>query len=201
MLLVGLTGGLATGKSFAGEEFRKLGCHLIQADELGHQALRRGGEAYEPAVAEFGRGILSEDGEIDRRKLSELVFAHPERLERLNAIVHPAVRRREQEMAAAIAAREPDAIVVVEAAILVETGSYGRFDKLIVVVCGREQQIERAMKRSGLSRAEVELRLSRQLPDAEKMKLADFVIDTSQTKARTAEQVRCVYEVLRSMSR
>ena len=201
MLLVGLTGGLAVGKSFVGEELQKLGCHLIQADELGHQVLLPGGEAYDAAVAEFGREILTDTGEIDRRKLSGLVFAHPERLERLNAIVHPAVRRREQEMAAAIAAREPDAIVVVEAAILVETGSCGRFDKLIVVLCGREQQIERAMKRSGLSRAEVESRLSRQLPDEEKMKFADFVIDTSQTKAHTAEQVRCVYEVLRSLSR
>ncbi len=201
MLLVGLTGGLATGKSFVGQELQKLGCHFIQADELGHQVLLRGGEAYEAAVAEFGKDVLAEGGQIDRRKLGVLVFAHPERLQRLNAIVHPAVRRREREIAADIAAREPDAIVVVEAAILVETGSYGRFDKLIVVVCGREQQIERAMKRSGLCRAEVEGRLDRQLPDEEKMKFADFVIDTSQSKAHTAEQVRSVYEVLRSVSR
>ncbi len=201
MLLVGLTGGLATGKSFVGQELQKLGCHLIQADELGHQVLLPGGEAYDAAVAEFGREILTGTGEIDRRKLGALVFAQPERLERLNAIVHPAVRRKEREIAAEIAAREPDAIVVVEAAILVETGSYGRFDKLIVVVCGREQQIERAMKRSGLSRAEAENRLQRQLSDDEKVKFADFVIDTSQSKAHTAERVRSVYEVLRSISR
>ncbi len=201
MLLVGLTGGLAVGKSFVGQELQKLGCHLIQADELGHQVLLPGGEAYDAAVAEFGGEILTGTGEIDRRKLGVLVFAQPERLERLNAIVHPAVRRKEREIAAEIAAREPDAIVVVEAAILVETGSCGRFDKLIVVVCGREQQIERAMKRSGLSRAEVEGRLNRQLPDEEKMKFADFVIDTSQSKAHTAGQVRSVYEALRSVSR
>ncbi len=201
MLLVGLTGGLATGKSFVGQELQKLGCHLIQADELGHQVLLPGGDAYEAVVAEFGKEILNEAGEIDRRKLGSLVFGDPERLARLNAIVHPAVRRKEREIAAAIAAREPDAIVVVEAAILVETGSYGRFDKLIVVVCGREQQIERAMKRSGLSRAEVESRLNRQLADEEKVKFADFVIDTSQSKAHTAEETRLVYEALRRVSR
>jgi dephospho-CoA kinase len=201
VLLVGLTGGLATGKSFVGQELQKLGGHLIQADELGHQVLLPGGEAYEAAVAEFGKEILTESGEIDRRKLGELVFAQPERLARLNAIVHPAVRKKEREIAAEIAAREPDAIVVVEAAILVETGSYGRFDKLIVVACGREQQIERAMKRSGLSRAEAESRLQRQLSDEEKVKFADFVIDTSQSKAHTAEQARAVYKALRSVSR
>lgn len=201
MLLVGLTGGLATGKSFVGQELQKLGCHLIQADELGHQVLLPGGDAYEAVVAEFGKEILNEAGEIDRRKLGALVFGDPERLARLNAIVHPAVRRKEREIAAAIAAREPDAIVVVEAAILVETGSCGRFDKLIVVVCGREQQIERAMKRSGLSRAEVESRLSRQLTDEEKVKFADFVIDTSHSKSYTAEQTRSVYEALRRVSR
>ncbi len=198
MLLVGLTGGLATGKTFVGQELEKLGCHLIQADELGHQVLLPGGAAYQAAVAEFGEGILDGTGQIDRRKLGALAFADPERLQRLNRVVHPAVRRREQEIAGAIAAREPDAIVVVEAAILIETGSCDRFDRLIVVVCGREQQIERAMRRSGLSRAEVEDRLKRQLADEEKVKFADFVIDTSQSKAHTAQQTRDVYEALRS---
>ncbi len=199
MLLVGLTGGLATGKTFVGQTLAERGCHLIQADELGHEVLRPGTEVFEETVREFGPGILDEAGRIERRALGALVFADPVRLKRLNGIVHPAVRRREREIAAAIALREPDAIVVVEAAILVETGSAGRFDRLIVVVCGREQQVERAMKRSGLSRAEVEDRLKRQLSGEEKVKVADFVIDTSRSKECTIEQTGVVYGALRSI--
>ena len=118
MLRVGLTGGLASGKSFVGEALAGYGCLLIQADELGHAVLAPGGEAYEPVVQEFGREILTGDGAIDRRALAARVFADPERLARLNALVHPAVIRREDELIAAFAARHPDGIAVVEAAIL-----------------------------------------------------------------------------------
>jgi len=194
-----LTGGLASGKTFVGEALAALGCYLIQADELGHQVLLPGGEAYVPVVNEFGEAILDDEGMIDRRRLAALVFRDPARLEKLNRFVHPAVFRREHGIEEDIARRDPRAIAVVEAAILIETGSYKRFAKLIVAVCSGEQQIERAMHRSALTREEVLARLSRQLPLEEKIKLADYVIDTSGTKEHTLAQVRAVYESLRSL--
>ncbi len=199
MLTAGLTGGLASGKSFVGAALGKLGCHVIKADELGHEVLRPGGEAYEATVAEFGREILDDDGAINRRRLASVVFSDPPRLATLNSFVHPAVFRREEALAAQIAARDPHAIAVVEAAILVETESYRRFDRLIVAVCTREQQIQRAMKRDGLSREEVETRLNRQLPLEEKVKVADYIVDTSGAKESTLAQVADLYRKLRSI--
>jgi dephospho-CoA kinase len=200
MLRVGLTGGLASGKSFVGQALADLGCYLIEADQLGHQVLLPDGEAYAGVVREFGPDILDREGFIDRKKLGALVFDHPERLEKLNRLVHPPVGERQARMIAEIAQRDREAIVVVAAAILVETGSYRRFDRLIVVTCTLEQQIERAMKRGPYSREEVLARLSRQLPLEEKVRLADYVIDTSGTKENTLEQVRAVYNSLRSQS-
>jgi dephospho-CoA kinase len=200
MLLVGLTGGLASGKSFVGHALAELGCHLIEADELGHQVLLPGAEAYDAVVNEFGEEILDEDRYIVRRKLGALVWDNPERLAKLNSIVHPAVIAREQQMISEFRKRDPAAIVVVEAAILVETGSYRRFDRLIVVVCTVEQQVERAMKRVAYSKEEVLARLRRQLPLEEKVRVADYVIDTSGAKENTVEQVKTVYESLRSLS-
>jgi len=197
MLKVGLTGGLACGKSFVGEALAAQGCLLIKADELGHQVLAPGGEAYEGVVTEFGHEILAGDRTIDRGALAARVFGQPERLQRLNALVHPAVIRREEELIAAFGAREPSGIAVVEAAILIETGSYKRFDKMILVVCGEEQQLERALDREGAVEADVRARLRRQMPVDEKRKYADFVIDTSGEKADTLRQTLAVYEELR----
>jgi|HubBroStandDraft_1064217.scaffolds.fasta_scaffold01623_5 dephospho-CoA kinase len=201
VLSVGLTGGLACGKSFVGEELAELGCHVLQADRLGHEVLLPGGEAYAPVVREFGAGVLGEGGEIDRRALATQVFGKPERLALLNSFVHPPVMRREGEWLARVAAEDPQGIAVVEAAILIETGSYKRFDRLIVVTCSEEQQVQRSIKRDGASREEVLARLSRQMPLAEKRKFADFVVDTSGTKEETARQTRAVYEALRRIER
>jgi len=197
MLKVGLTGGLASGKSFVGEALTSLGCLVVQADELGHEVLCPGGEAHDAVIREFGPAIVGEGGEIDRRRLAEVVFNQPEKLARLNALVHPPVVRREEELAAEFAQREPGGIFVVEAAILVETGSYKRFDRLILVACTEEQQVERAMRREGAVEAVVRARLSRQMPIQEKRKFADFVIDTSGTKESTLRQTGVVYEALR----
>jgi dephospho-CoA kinase len=200
MLQIGLTGGLASGKTFVGHALAELGCHLIEADELGHQVLLPGGEAYDAVVHEFGDEILDQHRFIVRRKLGALVWDKPERLAKLNSIVHPVVIAREEGIIAKIARQDPAAIVVVEAAILVETGSYRRFDRLIVVVCTVEQQVERAMKRSAYSKQEVLARLSRQLPLEDKVRVADYVIDTSGPKEQTLEQVKGVYNSLRSLS-
>ncbi len=197
MLKVGLTGGLASGKSFVGAALASYGCFLIRADELGHEALAPGGAAFEPAVREFGEGILDPDGRIDRRKLAARAFGDKDALARLNALVHPAVVRREEQLMAEFGAREPKGIAVVEAAILIETGSYQRFDRLILVICTEEQQIARSIHRDHVAESEARARLSRQMPLAEKRKFADFVIDTSGAKEETLRQTRTVYEALR----
>jgi dephospho-CoA kinase len=199
MLKVGLTGGLACGKTFVGEALAGMGCLVIQADELGHEVLAPGGEAYHGVLKEFGREILAGDETIDRRALAARVFGDPDRLARLNALVHPAVIRREEQLAADFAARQPHGIAVVEAAILIETGSYRRFDKMILVTCTEEQQFERAMRRDGANAGDVRARLSRQMPVAEKRKFADFVIDTSGDKKDTLRQTLAVYQELRRM--
>ena len=197
MLKIGLTGGIGCGKSFVGAALEGYGCLVVHADELGHEVLAREGTAYAPVVAEFGREILNAEGEIDRRALGALVFGNPEKLEQLNALVHPAVIRREEELVAEFAARQPDGIAIVEAAILVETGSYKRFDKLILVTCREDQQVERAMRRNGASEGDVRARIGRQMPLAEKRQFADFVIDPSGEKANTLRQTRAVYDSLR----
>ncbi len=199
MLRVGLTGGLASGKSFVGEALAGFGCRLIRADELGHQALSPQGESYAAVIREFGRGILKEDGSIDRRRLAVVVFGSPERLERLNGLVHPAVMAREEALIGKYEAEDPRGIAVVEAAILIETGSYKRFDRLILAVCPERQQLERALARDGMSEAEARGRLERQMPLREKLRFADYVIDTSGEKEDTLRQTRAVYESLRSI--
>jgi dephospho-CoA kinase len=199
MLRIGLTGGLASGKSFVGRALSEMGCFLIEADVLGHQVMAKGAEAYQPILDEFGAGILNQEAEIDRRRLGAIVFENPQLLEKLNAIVHPAVRARSQQLGEALAKREPHGIVVYEAAILVETGSFRDYDRLIVASCTEEQQVERAILRDHLTREEVENRLRRQMPLEEKVKYADYVIDTSGTKEHTLDQTRTVYASLRSL--
>ncbi|MEO8026203.1 MAG: dephospho-CoA kinase [Bryobacteraceae bacterium] len=200
MLKVGLTGGLASGKSFVGHALEELGCLLVEADKLGHEVLLPGAEAYDATVAEFGREVLLADGTIDRKALAALVFGKPERLEVLNRIVHPPVRARGASMEQAFAAVHPDGIAVHEAAILIETGSYKKFDRMIVAVCTEEQQIERAMHRDGASRESVMDRLARQMPLREKTRFAHFVIDTSGSKENTLRQTEAVYRELRKLA-
>jgi len=201
MLKVGLTGGLATGKTFVGRALEEMGCFLIQADQLGHEVIAPGGESYDAVVREFGDGVLDASGGIDRRALAARVFADPERLAALNRLVHPPVVRREEALMAGFYARDPDGIAVVEAAILIETGSYRRFDRIVLVTCDEEQQVRRAVKRDGVPEAEVRARIERQMPLDEKRKFADFVIDTSGEKEQTLEQTRRVYEALRRIAK
>ena len=199
MIRAGLTGGLASGKSFVGQTLEGLGCRVVRADDLGHRVLAPGGEVFGAVVAEFGADILAEDGGIDRKRLAALVFGDPARLAVLNSLVHPAVFRLEEEFIEGVRRADPSAIVVVEAAILIETGSYRRFDKLILVVCREEQQIERAVARDGVTPGEARARRARQMPREEKRRYADFVIDSSGSKENTIEQTRAVYRALRSM--
>jgi dephospho-CoA kinase len=191
---------LACGKSFVGHSLADLGCYLIEADKLGHQVMMPDGEAYDAIVREFGPAVLDAEGRISRRKLSGLVWGNPERLEKLNSLVHPPVREREESRMAEIAQADPAAIVVVEAATLVETGRYKDFDRLIVAACSAGQQMERALERGSYNKEEILARMSRQLPLEQKLSVADYVIDTSGEKEATLEQVRRVYSSLRSLT-
>jgi dephospho-CoA kinase len=199
VLEVGLTGGMASGKSTVGAELVRLGCHLLKADELGHLLLAPGAACYEPVIAAFGRGILDGAGRIDRRRLAAIVFGEPGMLEKLNSIVHPAVFEYEANWLRDIESGDPSAIAVIEAAILIETGNYKNFDKLIVTYCPEEQMIARAVARNGIAAEEARRRLAKQMPIEEKKKYADFLIDTSGTLESTLEQTRAVYAALRSL--
>jgi len=194
---VGLTGGLASGKTFVARELAAHGCHVIEADKVGHTLLEPGGAAFAPVVAEFGTGILA-GGRIDRRALARIVFQDPARLERLNAIVHPLVIAEEGRLTATIASREPDAITVIEAAVMIEAGMHKLCDKLIVTVCRPEQQIARAVARGGMTEQEARERLARQMPLEEKRRFADFIIDTSGTEAETRARTLAVLDQIGS---
>ena len=197
MLKVGITGGLASGKSLIASELERLGAVVIRADELGHQALARGGAAFEATVARFGIGILAPSGEIDRAALGRLVFPNPAALEQLNRIVHPAVHQREEELTAAAA---HESVVVIEAAILIETGSYKNLDRLVIAHCTEAQQRERALRRPGATPEDVAARLARQMPLQQKLAFADFVIDTSGTEEATLRQTRELFATLKGES-
>jgi dephospho-CoA kinase len=200
VLIAGLTGGLASGKSFVATAFRELGAYVIEADELGHQLLAPGGAAYQPAIDEFGPEIVGADGRIDRTRLGGIVFKAPEKLAKLNSLVHPAVHELAQQRFREIAERDPKAVVIYIAAILVETGGYRQFPYLIVTRCSREQQVARAMERSGMTREDAEARLARQLPLEEKLAHATHVIDTGGTKEETLRQTKMVFEELRRLA-
>ena len=192
VIVVGLTGGMACGKSFVAHALRDLGAYAIEADELGHQVIGPEGEAREQVLAAFG--------ETDRAKLAAAVFSKPAELAKLNAIVHPAVRQRARRTIADIAARDPHALIVYVAAILMESGGMEEAKKTIVVTCTREQQIARALERPGATEQSVLARLEHQMPLAEKVARADYVIDTSGTKEETLRQTKMVFEELRKLA-
>jgi len=169
---------------------------LIYADKLGHEVLSPDGEAYAPTIALFGEEVLSPDRTIDRKKLASLVFGNAELLKQLTELIHPAVFQLEEALMKGIQEADPKGIVVVEAAILIETGRYKDYDRVIVTTCSREKQILRGMKRDGFSREEVMQRIDRQMPIGEKIPLADYVIDTEGEKEATAAQVSDVYDNL-----
>ncbi len=199
MLKVGLTGGYATGKSFVAAELDRFGCKIIYADQLGHRVLQPDGEAYLPVIETFGREILAPDTTVDRKRLGTIVFASPELLEKLNNIVHPAVFRLEEKILAELARDNPACIAVIEAAILIETGRYRTFDRIILTTCSEEIQIARAMTRDKLQREQVLARLRNQMSAHEKKSYAHYVIDTGMPKEETAKQVEKVFHQLRGL--
>ena len=211
MLKVGLTGGIASGKSVVGDMFVALGAHLVQADRIAHQLMLPGQPVYNEVVRHFGRGILNPDLSVNRAKLAEAAFgstakaaspATASRIQELNRIVHPAVLRSQEEWMKETGRQDPRAVAIVEAALILEAGAAKRFDRLIVVTCNDEQRIARFAARHNLdldsARKEVARRMSAQLPEAEKVKAADYVIDNSSSLDHTDEQVRNLWEKLRT---
>lgn len=208
MLKVGLTGGIASGKSVVGEMFARLGAHVIQADVIAHELMQAGGAVYKEVVRRFGNAIVNADGSISRPKLAEIAFGNGKnvsRVEELNRIVHPAVIQRQDEWMDEIGRRQPDAVTMVEAALILEAGAANRFERLVVVTCQPEQRIERWMKRVNVgleaARNEISRRMAAQLPDDDKIKRADYVIDNSGSLDQTERQVRSVYAKLAEEAR
>jgi len=218
LLKVGLTGGIASGKSVVGEMFVALGAHLVQADRIAHQLMLPGQPVYNEVVRHFGGAILNPDLSVNRAKLAEAAFgsspsgaegkpssrsATPSRIQELNRIVHPAVLRSQNEWMEEMGRQDPHAIAIVEAALILEAGAAQSFDRLIVVTCSDEQRIARFAARQKLdleaARKEVERRMAAQMPDAEKIKAADYVIDNSGSLEQTREQVRQVWEKLSAL--
>ena len=203
MLRVGLTGGVACGKSTVGAMLTERGAHYLQADTLAHQLYVPGQPTYEAVVEHFGRDILNPDGTINRARLANVAF--PNRIAELNAIVHPAVIEAQNRWMAEVEREAPDGVAVVEAALIIEAGAAKDFDRLIVVTCNFEQKVARYAQRAKISaeaaREEVVRRSAAQLSDEEKASHADFVIDNSGSIKNTVRQIDGVWAELRKASK
>lgn len=194
-LLVGLTGGLATGKSTVADILRELGCVVLDADRLARDVVEPGQPALAAIVREFGPEVLQPDGTLDRKRLGALVFAAPERRRVLEAITHPAIRARFQARLAELEAQGFEGIVVWDAPVMIESGGHQHVDRLVVVVTDAATQRARAAARDG-DVADTERKIASQLPLAEKAKLADHVIDNSGDRAATEARTREVHAAL-----
>jgi dephospho-CoA kinase len=204
MLRVGLTGGIACGKSSVGKMFSDMGAHVIEADTIAHELYRPGEAVHKELVEKFGPEVVRPDGEIDRARLARAAFDEG-RVQELNRIVHPAVIRRQEQWMYQIGAKEPYAVAMVEAALILEAGARGRFDRIIVVSCRPEQKAERYARRLGIpesaAREEVERRSKAQLSDEEKAHRADYVIDNSGPLELTHHQVERIYAELKVLAK
>ena len=179
MLRVGLTGSIAVGKSFVARVLAELGCHVIDADQTAREVVEPGSPGLQALTERFGTEILLSDGNLNREQLGALVFADEQKRQVLNSILHPYIIAKQDELLRALEVKDPNGVAVVDAALMIESGGYRRFDKLIVVHCDPEEELRRLMARDNLSRDEAEARIRSQMPQEEKMKLADYLIDTS----------------------
>jgi dephospho-CoA kinase len=203
VLRAGLTGGIACGKSTVAAMFVQAGARVIYADKIAHDLYQRGQPVYEEIIKCFGREVVQADGEIDRTRLADIAFGKS-RVPELNKIVHPAVIRRQEILMHEIGAREPNAVILVEAALIFEAGAKNRFAKMIVVTCRPDQRVTRYAERAKVDQAaataEVERRTKAQLPEQEKIRLADYVIDNSGSLERTRQQVERIYAELKILA-
>ncbi len=194
MIKVGLTGSIAVGKSFVLSVLANLGCHVLDADATAREVVEPGTPGLRAVVDAFGSGSLKADGSLDREKLGKIVFADEAKRLQLNSILHPFIIEAQDEQMRAWAKDDPKGVAVVDAALMIESGGYRRFDKLIVVHCRPEVQLERLMQRDGLSREDAERRIAAQMSQEEKKKYADYLIDTSDGAESTCEQTEAVLQ-------
>lgn len=198
MLKVGLTGSIAVGKSFVLEEFRKLGCNVLDADVIAREVVEPGTTGLDTIVKEFGTDVLNATGGLDRAKMASIVFADREKRLLLNSIVHPLVFDAQNKWLSDCELKDPDGIAIVDAALMIESGGYKRYDQLIVVWCEPEIQLRRLIERNVLPEAEAKNRIAAQMPQSEKKRYADHLIDTSNGFEDTRRQVHAIYEKLKS---
>ncbi|HLN97995.1 MAG TPA: dephospho-CoA kinase [Pyrinomonadaceae bacterium] len=196
MLRVGLTGSIGVGKSFVSAVLAELGCHVLDADQTAREVVTPNSPALRDVVTKFGPGILKSDGTLDRSQLGAIVFADSDKRAILNSILHPYIIAQQDEVMREWEATDPEGIAVVDAALMIESGGYKRFDKLIVVHCRDEVQLERLMRRDNLSRDEAAKRIAAQMPQLKKKKFADYLIDTSEGFEETRKLTREVYNKL-----
>ena len=201
MLKVGLTGSIAVGKSHVCDVFRELGCRVLDADQTARDVVRKGTPGLSKIVEAFGQSVIAADGELDRPKMAAIVFADEEKRLLLNSIVHPLVFEAQNQWLTDREAEDPDGIAIVDAALMIESGGYKRFDKLIVVWCEPDIQLQRLKRRDRLSEDEAEKRVRSQMPQDEKKKFADFLIDTSGSFESTRVQCVQVHRSLQELSR
>jgi dephospho-CoA kinase len=198
MIVLGLTGGIATGKSTVAQMFKQCGAFIIDADQLAREVVRPGKPAWREIVKEFGKNILKPNRSINRRLLAQIVFHDRRRLRTLERIIHPRVANAQQRLARQIAERSPEAVLVYEVPLLFESGAHKRVDKIVVVTADRETQIARLKRRDGLTRAEALRRIKHQMPLARKVRRADVVLDGTGNKPTVRKEVR---RLIRSLHR
>lgn len=196
MLRVGLTGSIGVGKSFVASVFEELGAHVLDADQTAREVVMPGTPGLKTVTEAFGEEILNPDGTLNRKQLAAVVFGDEEERQRLNHILHPFIIARQDEILNEWEAKDPHGIGIVDAALMIESGGYRRFDKLIVVHCRPEVQLERLMLRDKVSRDEAQRRIDSQMPQEEKQRFADYLIDTSDGFELTREQTVKVYNDL-----
>lgn len=200
MLLIGLTGGLATGKSTVARLFRDCGAVVLDADILARQVVEPGKPAWRDIARTFGTTILCPDRTLNRAALARIVFRHPAKLRTLNAFVHPRVARAQARLTREIVRKDPHAVIIYDAPLLIEAGAHGRMNRLIVITADRETQLARLMKRNGLTRAEALRRIRAQMPLPQKVKLADHILDGTLPHPQLRTRVRLLYEELRNLA-
>ncbi len=197
-MVLGVTGGIAAGKSAVTEVFRRLGAAVVSADEIAREVVRPGSPVLDELVQIFGPGILCGDGTLDRTAMASRVFADPEARRNLNRIIHPAIAALAGERLRALAAKVP--LVLYEAPLLYEVGAEERVDAVLVVRVDQKLQLQRLMARDGLTETEARSRVAAQMPQEEKVARADFVIDNSGPPEKTTAQVRNLFKRLSALS-
>jgi dephospho-CoA kinase len=196
MLTVGLTGNIASGKSYTASLFSDLGAHVIDADRIAHGLLACGTKTYSKIIEAFGVQILDQNGNIDRRRLAQIVFFDEKQRVKLNRLTHPDIREEILRRIFDLEQKSSRGIIIVDAALMVETGGYKMYHHLVVVACDAVLQLSRLMSRDALTEKEAIARIASQMPIEEKLKLADYTIDTSGTLKQTHDQVEAIYRDL-----